>query len=106
MAAIQVRALRTGFYYGLRKAGSVFTLHDETALGAWVEPVDPVIAAKYKDSQDKKRQGRRDLPRVAAPGVPPTSGVLRSPIGPPASVESKPETPPADPAKTDPNALG
>lgn len=100
MAAIQVRALRTGFYYGLRKAGSVFTLHDETALGAWMEPVDSDIAAKHQAAQDKKRLGRRDLPRVAAPGVPPTSGVLRSPIGPPVVVE------PAGDGKPAADALG
>lgn len=98
MPAIQVRALRTAFYYGLRKTGAVFTLHDEAAIGSWMQPTDPEVAARLKDKLEALRKARGGGRRVAGPDVPPTSGVTRTPVGPPAATSPQG---PADPQPGD-----
>lgn len=116
MAAIRVRAIRKAFYYGMRQPGEIFVLHDESALGSWMELVDPADLERLGDKlgEIQKKRGIK-LPKPGADKAPPTPVQLRIPIGPPVSKpaagpkptgEAAPAgTPAGKPLGGDPNEL-
>ena len=51
---MKVRALKTGFYLGRRREGSVFEIPDHYKLGNWLERVD--VAEPVKKPAKAKAQ--------------------------------------------------